>query len=165
MRRSALIIVASDRASSHIYEDISGEILRSGLLENGYSPVTKIIVPDNASELVAAIVGGLDSNIDLILTSGGTGISARDITPEATAPLIERLLPGVPEALRAFARAKIPTSDLSRGLAGTTNRSFIVNLAGSPGAAKDGLEVILKISHHIHDQLNNLPHYEGNPVS
>ncbi len=153
--RSALVIVASDRAFRGTYEDISGEILLQGLKEALYANVEKIVIPDEGGQIAAAISNGIERNIDLIITSGGTGISARDITPDVTAPLIERLLPGIAEALRAQSRERVPNSDLSRGVAGVSKKSLIVNLPGSPGAAKDGLVVILRIAEHVHAQLND----------
>ena len=154
----AAIITASARASAGIYEDKSGEILKSGLIALGYEVSDVVIVPDDIQQISDAISVALSANVDLIVTTGGTGISPTDVTPEATAPLIQKLLPGIPEALRAYSREKVPTADLSRGLAGTSATSLIVNLPGSPGAVKDGLVIIERLAGHIHEQLRGKDH-------
>jgi molybdenum cofactor synthesis domain-containing protein len=150
---NAAIITASNRASLGIYQDQSGEILAQGLEKLGFHIAFKIIVADNVSLIAAEISRAIDSKIDLIVTTGGTGISPTDVTPEATAPLIQKQLPGIHEALRAFSREKVPTSDLSRGLAGTTDQSLIINLPGSPGGVRDGLVIIARLAPHAFSQL------------
>ena len=92
------------------------------------------------------------------MTTGGTGVSPHDVTPEATAPLIEKLILGIPEALRAYSRDRVPTTDLSRGLAGVTGQSLIINLPGSPGGVKDGLVIIERLAGHVHDQVAGIDH-------
>jgi molybdenum cofactor synthesis domain-containing protein len=150
---NAAIITASNRASLGIYQDQSGEILAQGLEKLGFTVVSKVIVPDIVSQIAAEISNAIDSKIDLIVTTGGTGISPTDVTPEATALLIQKQLPGIPEALRAFSREKVPTSDLSRGMAGTTAQSLIINLPGSPGGVRDGLVIIARLAPHAISQL------------
>jgi len=154
----AAIITASARASAGIYEDKSGEILKAGLISLGYEEVDVTIVPDNVKQISDAIALAITASTDLIVTTGGTGISPTDVTPEATAPHIQKLLPGIPEALRAFSREKVPTADLSRGIAGTTGTTLIINLPGSPGAVKDGLVIIERLAGHIHEQLRGKDH-------
>ena len=154
----AAIITASARASAGIYEDTSGEILKTGLQALGYEVSDVVIVPDDVKRISDAITNALSAQVDLIVTTGGTGISPTDVTPEATAPHIQKLLPGIPEALRAFSREKVPTADLSRGLAGTNSSTLILNLPGSPGAAKDGLVIIERLAGHIHEQLRGKDH-------
>jgi molybdenum cofactor synthesis domain-containing protein len=119
-------------------------------------------VPDDIEKIQTAIKAALVNEIDLIVTTGGTGISPTDVTPQATADLIEKLLPGIPEALRAYSRANVPTSDLSRGLAGVTGKSLIINLPGSPGAVRDGLVIIERLAGHVHDQLAGQDHSPSN---
>ena len=155
---TAAIITASNRASLGIYEDQSGEILAQGLEKLGFSVVSKIIVPDSVALIGAEISKAIDLKIDLIVTTGGTGISPTDVTPEATAPLIHKALPGISEALRAYSRDKVPTSDLSRGLAGTAGRSLIINLPGSPGGVRDGLVIIDRLAPHAISQLAGKNH-------
>lgn len=154
----AAIITASARASAGIYEDTSGEILKTGLQALGYEVSDVVIVPDDVKQISDAITNALSAQVDLIVTTGGTGISPTDVTPEATAPHIQKLLPGIPEALRAFSREKVPTADLSRGLAGTNASTLIINLPGSPGAVKDGLVIIERLAGHIHEQLRGKDH-------
>jgi molybdenum cofactor synthesis domain-containing protein len=125
MQRKAAVITASNRASKGIYEDSSGMILAQGLRALNYEVATTVIVSDDRALIAEQIVIALRSNIDLIVTTGGTGVSPTDVTPEATAPLIEKNLPGFSEALREFSRKKVVTADLTRGMAGTSGRSFI----------------------------------------
>lgn len=150
---NAAIITASNRAAHGIYEDKSGDILEQGLIGLGFSIVSKTIVADDVALISADISKAIDSKIDLIVTTGGTGISPTDVTPEATLPLLQKILPGIGEALRAYSRDKVPTSDLSRGLAGTADRSLIINLPGSPGGVRDGLVIIARLAPHAISQL------------
>ena len=156
--RTAVVITASNRASAGVYADTSGEILAAGLTKLGYELKDPIVIPDNISQIQAAIELSLASKVDLIVTTGGTGVSPHDVTPEATAPLIKKLLPGIPEAFRAYSRDRVPTTDLSRGLAGVTDSSLIINLPGSPGGVKDGLVIIERLAGHVHDQIAGVDH-------
>ena len=156
--RTGVVITASNRASAGVYADTSGEILAAGLTKLGYELKDPIVIPDNISQIQAAIELSLAGNVDLIVTTGGTGVSPHDVTPEATAPLIKKLLPGIPEAFRAYSRDRVPTTDLSRGLAGVTGSSLIINLPGSPGGVKDGLVIIERLAGHIHDQIAGVDH-------
>jgi molybdenum cofactor synthesis domain-containing protein len=156
--RTAVVITASNRASAGVYADTSGEILAAGLSKLGYELKDPIVIPDNISQIQAAIELSLADNVDLIVTTGGTGVSPHDVTPEATAPLIKKLIPGIPEAFRAYSRDRVPTTDLSRGLAGVTGSSLIINLPGSPGGVKDGLVIIERLAGHVHDQIAGVDH-------
>ena len=161
MKRAA-VITASNRAFNGVYEDTSGQVLLNGLKSLGYDIESVLVVPDELEKISTAIQAEIKDGVDLVVTTGGTGISPFDITPEATAPLIQKQMPGILEALRAYSREKVPTTDLSRGVAGVTNKTLIINLPGSPGAAKDGLVIIERLAPHIHDQLAGHDHSPSN---
>lgn len=155
---TAQVITVSDRAFKGIYLDKSGPLLEKGLLAMGFLLYPKKIVPDEIEEISAAIFSALNNKTDLIITTGGTGISFRDITPEATEPFLERKLLGIPEALRAAGRLKTPKADLSRGVAGVNGKSLLINLPGSLSAISDGLIVISDLAIHGLDQINGVDH-------
>jgi len=161
MKRAA-VITASNRAFNGVYEDKSGQILLEGLKSLGYQIDAVQVLPDDLEKISAAIKSAIKDSLDLVVTTGGTGVSAFDMTPEATAPLIEKEMPGILEAFRAYSRDKVPMTDLSRGAAGVTNKTLIINLPGSPGAAKDGLVIIERLASHIHDQLAGHDHSPSN---
>ena len=134
------VLTVSDRVSRGEADDGSGDTLEQLLRADGYD-VTRRLVPDEADEISAAI-RELADEAELVITTGGTGLAARDVTPEATRAVLEREAPGIPEALRADSIAKTPHGLLSRGTAGTVGRTLVVNLAGSPGACRDGYAVL-----------------------
>jgi molybdopterin adenylyltransferase len=134
------VLTVSDRVSRGEAEDGSGDTLEELLREDGYE-VTRRLVPDEADEISAAI-RELAAESALVLTTGGTGLAARDVTPEATLAVLDREAPGIPEALRADSLTKTPHGLLSRGTAGTVGRTLVVNFAGSPGACRDGYAVL-----------------------
>ena len=157
-QRSAVVITASNRASQGIYSDLSGESLKEGLVALGFKASDPIIVADDIDAIRQEIIKALANRARLIVTTGGTGVSPTDVTPEATAPFIEKHIPGFAEALRAYSRDKVPTSDLTRGLAGTHGSTLIINLPGSQGAVRDGLVIIERLAVHILDQLDGQDH-------
>ena len=130
----------SDGVAAGTREDRSGDVLDELLRTEGYE-VERRIVPDEREEIAAA-VRDLASSARLVLTTGGTGLAPRDVTPEATRDVLEREAPGIGEALRADSIAKTPHGLLSRGTAGAVGRTLVVNLAGSPGACRDGYAVL-----------------------
>jgi molybdenum cofactor biosynthesis protein B len=149
----AVVVTVSDRAARGAYEDRSGPLLAAGLVELGFAVEMPVVVPDEAEQITAALRAALAAGADLVVTTGGTGLAPRDVTPEATAPVLDREIPGLAEALRAAGRDKVPTAVLSRGLAGTAGRALVVNLPGSTGGVRDGLGVLGAVVGHALDQL------------
>jgi molybdenum cofactor synthesis domain-containing protein len=137
---NAAVLTVSDRVSRGQAEDTSGELLDGLLRGDGYR-VERRVVPDEAYEIARAIEE-LAAEAALVLTTGGTGLGPRDVTPEATRTVLQREAPGIPEALRADSIAKTPHGLLSRGVAGVVGRTLVVNLPGSPGGCRDGYAVL-----------------------
>jgi molybdenum cofactor synthesis domain-containing protein len=146
----AAIITASDKGARGEREDKSGDKAEAMLKEAGYAKVHRALLPDEKEELAAKMREFADMGIALILTTGGTGFSPRDVTPEATLAVCERLAPGIPEAMRALSLKITPRAMLSRAAAGIHKRSLIVNLPGSPKAVEECLGFILpSLAHGI----------------
>lgn len=156
--RTAAVITASNRASRGEYADLSGAKLVEGLTDLGYQCVGPFVVADDVVAIAEQLTNNLAKGVRLIVTTGGTGVSPTDVTPEATFPFIEKHIPGFGESLRAYSRDKVVTSDLTRGLAGTHGSSLIINLPGSQGAVADGLVIIERVAGHILDQLDGKDH-------
>jgi molybdopterin adenylyltransferase len=136
----AAVLTVSDGVAKGERDDESGDLLAALLAEDGYD-VARQVVPDER-ETIAAALHDLSREARLVLTTGGTGLAPRDVTPEATLDVVERLAPGIAEALRADSIAKTPHGLLSRGAAGTVASTLVVNLPGSPGGCRDGYEVL-----------------------
>jgi molybdopterin adenylyltransferase len=137
---NAAVLTVSDRVSRGEADDGSGAALEELLRGDGYTVVRRV-VPDEAGEIAAALEE-LAGAAELILTTGGTGLAPRDVTPEATRSVLQREAPGIAEALRADSIAKTPHGLLSRGVAGVLGRTLVVNLPGSTGGCRDGYEVL-----------------------
>lgn len=157
MRLTATVVTVSDRSFAGEREDRSGPRAVALLAEAGWEAVC-VVVPDEPEAIAAAILAACEAGRRLVLTTGGTGVAPRDVTPEATAPLLERELPGLAERIRAVGSDSIPTAVLSRGLAGLRSKTLVVNLAGSPGAVSDGVPVVLSVARHIAEQLEGGDH-------
>jgi molybdenum cofactor biosynthesis protein B len=140
------VLTVSDRVSRGEAEDVSGATLEELLRAEGYE-VERLVVPDERDEIAAAI-RGLAGRARLVLTTGGTGLAPRDVTPEATRAVIEREAPGIAEALRADSIAKTPHGLLARGVAGVAGATLVVNLPGSPGGCRDGFAVLRPVLEH-----------------
>ena len=157
----AAVVVASNRASTGVYEDTTGPLIVDALRAWGFEVGEPAVVGDGAPVAVA-ITAALADGVSVVLSTGGTGINPTDRTPEATRPLLDRELPGVAEAIRAHGVAKgVPTAMLSRGLAGVAGKAVVVNLPGSRGGVKDGLEVLADVIPHAVDQLMGGDHPGG----
>ncbi|MEW2082315.1 MogA/MoaB family molybdenum cofactor biosynthesis protein [Streptomyces sp. NPDC005283] len=153
----ALVVTASNRASAGVYADRGGPILAEGLAALGFQVEGPRVVPDG-DPVEQALRDGVAAAYDVILTTGGTGISPTDRTPDGTARVLDHEIPGIPEAIRAYGREKVPTAALSRGLAGVAGRTLIVNLPGSTGGVRDGLAVLEKLLIHAVEQIRGGDH-------
>jgi molybdopterin adenylyltransferase len=137
---TAAVLTVSDGVSQGVREDRSGDLLQDLLEADGYRVIRRV-VPDERGEIARA-VEDLADKAALVVTTGGTGLGPRDVTPEATSSVLERLAPGIAEAIRADSIAKTPHAVLSRGVAGVRGRTLVVNLPGSPGGCRDGFAVL-----------------------
>ncbi|MET8007661.1 MogA/MoaB family molybdenum cofactor biosynthesis protein [Nonomuraea glycinis] len=153
----ALVVTASNRASAGIYEDKSGALLVTLLGEAGCTVDGPVVVPDG-DPVEGALRDGVAAGYDVIVTTGGTGLTPTDLTPEMTARVITREIPGIAETIRSANRDKVPTSILSRGLAGQAGATLIVNLPGSSGGVRDGVAVLRPILQHAVDQIRGGDH-------
>jgi molybdenum cofactor synthesis domain-containing protein len=151
------VIVASNRAWAGVYADSSGPIIVAGLRQLGFRVDDPRVVPDG-DPVGEAIRQAVTDGMDVVVTSGGTGITPTDRTPDVTRALLDYEIPGIAEAIRAYSRDRLPTSMLSRGLAGVAERTLIVNLPGSTGGARDGLAVLGPVLVHAVEQLHGGDH-------
>jgi len=143
------VITASDRSAAGEREDVSGAIIASQMSEMGAEVAEKKILPDEQASLRAALIELADERkIEVIFTTGGTGLGPRDVTPEATLAVIDRRLPGMEEAMRRAGMNATPYAMLSRGVCGMRGKTIIINLPGSPQAVREGLAVVLPVLRH-----------------
>jgi molybdenum cofactor synthesis domain-containing protein len=155
--RSARVIIASSRASAGEYTDQCGPIITDWLEQQGFSAVQAVVVSDGGA-VGEALGDALDDDADVIITSGGTGISPTDATPEQTVAVLDYLIPGLADAIRRSGLPKVPTAVLSRGVCGVAGRTLVINLPGSPGGVRDGLAVLADVLDHALGQLAGEDH-------
>jgi molybdenum cofactor synthesis domain-containing protein len=158
--RCALLTV-SDRSSAGVRPDLSGPALVETVTLAGWMVVSTGLLPDDFEAIKRFLIEKCDSgSVDIILTTGGTGFSPRDVTPEATLAIIEKNAPGLSEAMRSESKLKNPHSLLSRGITGIRKHTLIINLPGNPNAAVENLETIMPVIPHAVSLLNESPHSE-----
>ncbi len=156
--RRALVITASTRAAAGTWEDASGPVVVEALTELGLSVVGPVVVADG-EPVFMALLDGIAADVDLIVTTGGTGHTPTDLTPEMTKRVLDRESPGLAEAIRAYGVAQgVPMAVLSRGLAGIASTTLIINLPGSTGGARDGVAALAPVLLHALDQVRGSDH-------
>jgi molybdenum cofactor synthesis domain-containing protein len=154
----AVVVVASNRAAAGVYDDTTGPLIVTALEGWGFSVGAPVVCPDG-EPVGLAIAAAVDGGARVVLTTGGTGLTPTDRTPEVTRPLLDREVPGLAEAIRAAGVAKgVPTAVLSRGLAGVAGRALVVNLPGSRGGVKDALAVLDPVIVHAVEQIVGSDH-------
>jgi molybdenum cofactor synthesis domain-containing protein len=154
----AVVITASNRASAGVYADRGGPILAEGLREIGFDVGDPVVVPDG-EPVEQALRDAVADDVDVVLTTGGTGLTPGDVTPEMTRRVLDREAPGIAEAIRAYGVAGgVPTAMLSRGVAGFAGRTLVVNLPGSSGGCRDGLAVLRPVLVHAVEQVRGGDH-------
>ena len=154
----AAVVVASNRAAAGVYADETGPLIVEALRADGWQVEDAAVVPDG-EPVAEAIRAAVSAGARAVLTTGGTGLTPTDLTPEVTGPLLDREVPGIAEAIRAYVVAHgVPTAALSRGLAGVMGAAVIVNLPGSSGGVRDGLAVVVPVLRHAVEQVLGSDH-------
>lgn len=158
MAMRGAVVVASNRAAAGVYEDTTGPLLVDLLVSLGFACGQPVVVPDGEA-VGAAIAAEVDGGARVVLTTGGTGLTPNDLTPDVTRPLLDREVPGIAEAIRTYGVGKgVPTAALSRGLAGVAGDCLVVNLPGSRGGVKDAIAVLEPLLLHAVEQIVGSDH-------
>ena len=155
--RRARVVTASNRAAAGVYADLGGPLIVDWLRERGFETPDPAVVPDG-EPVAEALRAAIAARVDVVITTGGTGISPTDATPEVTRGLLDYEVPGLADAIRAAGAPKVPTAVLSRGVAGVAGRTLVVNLPGSTGGVRDGIAVLADVLQHAVDQLHGGDH-------
>jgi len=155
---AAAVVVASNRAAAGVYDDTTGPLIVEALRSDGWDVGDPVVVPDGEA-VGAAISAAVSAGARAVLTTGGTGLTPTDLTPEVTRALLDREVPGIAEAIRAHGVGKgVATAALSRGVSGTVGSALVVNLPGSRGGVKDGLSVVVPLLRHAVEQIEGSDH-------
>ncbi|MGV9669909.1 MULTISPECIES: MogA/MoaB family molybdenum cofactor biosynthesis protein [unclassified Gordonia (in: high G+C Gram-positive bacteria)] len=156
-QRVARVVVASTRAANGVYTDRTGPLISAWLADRGIT-VDEVDVVVDGPAVGDAIRAGIYAEVDLVVTTGGTGLSPTDRTPEQTRPVLDVELPGLADAIRTAGLPEVPTAILSRGIAGVAGRTLVINLPGSTGGVRDGLDVLGTVLDHALDQIRGGDH-------